>query len=70
MTRHAAPRPDTLVARVEAFFRANPHEWLSLEDGAAKFGCTAQQFHRAVKNLQLYGWSDIQCIQVVRVRPA
>lgn len=69
MTRHAAgPRADTLVGRVEAFFRANPEEWLTLADGAAKFDCKPQQFHRAVKNLQGYGWADIECIQVVRLR--
>lgn len=69
MNRHAAaPRPDTLVGRVEAFFRANPDEWLTLADGAAKFGCTEAQFRKAVGNLRLYGWADLELVSVVRVK--
>lgn len=69
MNRHAAgPRPDTLVGRVEAFFKANPDEWLTLADGAAKFGCTEAQFRKAVGNLRLYGWAELELVTVIRVR--
>lgn len=69
MNRHAAaPRPDTLVGQVEAFFRANPDEWLTLADGAAKFGCTEAQFRKAVGNLRLYGWASLELVSVVRVK--
>lgn len=69
MNRKASgPRPDALVGRVEAFFRANPDEWLTIADGAAKFGCTEAQFRKAVVNLRLYGWSDLELVSVVRVK--
>lgn len=53
---------------MEAFFRANPDEWLTLADGAAKFGCTEAQFSKAVGNLRLYGWASLELVSVVRVR--
>lgn len=69
MNRHAkAPRADSLVGKIEAYFRANPNEWLSAEDGAAKFDCTAAQFIRAARNLQLYGWAAVDVTLVVRLK--
>lgn len=46
------PRPvkkSSLLRRVDAFFTANPGEGLALTDACAKFGCTPEQFARAVK---------------------
>lgn len=39
----------SLLRRIDAFFTANPGEGLALTDACAKFGCTPEQFARAVK---------------------
>lgn len=42
-------KKSSLVRRIDAFFTANPDEGLALTDACAKFGCTPEQFARAVK---------------------
>lgn len=41
-------KPKSLMRRIDAFWTARPDEGLSLTDACAKFGCTAEQFARAV----------------------
>lgn len=66
---HNRKRPtDSLMARIEAFYRANPDEWLTWADMAVKFDCTEAQFRKAVGNLRLYGWASLELVSVVRVK--
>lgn len=55
MTTPRAHRPDSLLRRIEAFFRANPDEWLTYPDMAVKFECTAKQAAQAVHELKRLG---------------
>lgn len=41
-------KPKSLMRRIDAFWTARPDEGLSLVDACAKFGCTPEQFARAV----------------------
>lgn len=41
-------KPNSLMRRVDAFWTARPDEGLSLADACEKFGCTPEQFARAV----------------------
>lgn len=41
-------KPNSLMRRIDAFWTARPDEGLTITDACAKFGCTAEQFARAV----------------------
>ena len=47
--------PATLRGRMRTFYKANPGEWLTLEDAALKFDCTAAQAARAIEGLAADG---------------
>lgn len=70
MTAHLNRKKPTnsLMARIEAFFRANPDEWLTWADMAVKFDCTEQQAQRAMETLRLGGrleWERVSMIRLV-----
>lgn len=41
-------KPKSLMRRIDAFWTARPDEGLTITDACTKFGCTAEQFARAV----------------------
>lgn len=41
-------KPKSLMRRIDAFWTARPDEGLTLAEACAKFGCTGEQFARAV----------------------
>lgn len=46
---------ESLVARIVGFFERNPDDWLSLDDMAVKFDCTADQAQKALQNALTLG---------------
>lgn len=42
-------KPNSLMRRIDAWWTARPDEGLTLSDACAKFGCTAEQFAKAVE---------------------
>lgn len=62
--------PLSLTGRVEAFFAANPDEWLTIDDMRAKFGATPRQITTAIDHLRDQGRIDIRAVTVYRAEPA
>ncbi len=58
----------SLMRRIEAYFVANPHEYLTWEDMTAKFNCSVPQARRAVENLREYSAVELEKATVIRVR--
>lgn len=42
-------KPNSLMRRIDAWWTARPDEGLTLSDACAKFGCTPEQFAKAVE---------------------
>lgn len=64
------PRPGSLRTRIEAFYLANPHEYLTWEDVCIKFDCTKDQAVTAINALRDEGRMNLEAISVVRVKAA
>ena len=52
MSAERIPQPDRLPARIEAFFAANPTEYLTYKDMCLKWGCTVEQASKAVAGIK------------------
>jgi hypothetical protein len=57
-----------LTRRIERWARANPLEYLTVDDAAVKFGCTPKQFRAAVANLRADGRRCVETVVVWRAR--
>ena len=71
-TRLGVRTGQALDTRIVAFFKANPHEELTLSDIVTKFGTSRQHAGDIVRLLQMRG--DLEYVTVVRLpqseRPA
>lgn len=50
-------QPGSLMRRIEAFYEANPDEWLAAVDMVAKFDCTIDAAEQAVSRLRREGFN-------------
>ncbi len=57
-----------LTRRIESWARENPYEYLTVDDAALKFGCTAKQFRAAVANLRADGRGCLETVVVWRAK--
>lgn len=69
MTDDRISRSERLPARIEAFFQANPTEYLTYEDISQKFGCTEDEARMAVSGIKKRAGS-LQTQTVVMLRGA
>lgn len=64
-----ARQPDetSRTTQVRRFFETNPDEYLTLDDVAAKFGCTKQQAQHVVGKLRDAG--VVESVYLIRKAP-
>lgn len=63
-------RDQSLTGRLEAFFKDNPGEWLTMDDMMTKFSATPRQLVDAAARLRDQGRIDIRAVTVYRAEPA
>lgn len=53
--KRQAPKAPSLCDRIEAFMRANPAEWLTVEDAMQKFGASRNSVTQTIYTLRQQG---------------
>lgn len=59
-------RPTSVPERLQAFFRDNPHEELSVQDMTVKFGCTKNTIRDALRTME----GQMERVLVYRLKQA